>query len=124
MIASTNSVPFFPDFPIVLSENVTFNDRDRSRTLECKVSGEPNTYNISWFHYSYHNQLVRMFKNINNKTLTLPIRDSNDLWYEDSGIYTCNVTNGIPDDSGNLWQTGKIVVVIEGELALYEQTKT
>ncbi|VDI51728.1 Hypothetical predicted protein [Mytilus galloprovincialis] len=110
-------------FPIVRCENVTFHDRDRQRTLECKVSGEPNTYNISWFHFSYHNQLVRMFKNINDKMLTLPIGDSNDLWYEDSGIYTCNVTNGIPDDSGNLWQTGKIVVVIEGIPVLVKPRK-
>ncbi|XP_052073487.1 fasciclin-2-like [Mytilus californianus] len=101
-------------FPIVRCENVTFNDSDKLRTLECEVSGAPNMYNFSWFHYSYHNQLIRMFTNTNNKTLTLPIRDYNDLWYEDIGIYICNVTNGIPDDSGNLWQTGKIAVKIEG----------
>lgn len=56
-----------------------------------------------------------MFNNSRLGVLILPEGDTNDLVYEDSGVYICNVTNGIPDESGNLWQSEKIKVMVEGK---------
>ncbi|CAC5422056.1 unnamed protein product [Mytilus coruscus] len=104
--------------PIVRSKWITFNKSNRPRSIDCEVSGEPNTYNISWSHYTNNNQLVRKFNSCSDRKLILPEGDSNDLLYEDSGVYVCSVTNGITDESGKLWQKGEIKVVVKGKPVL------
>lgn len=94
---------------------ITFHKSNRPRSIECEVSGVPDTYNFSWSHYTSNKQLVRMFNRRSDRKLILPEGDANDLLYEDSGIYVCNVTNGIEDESGKLWQKGEIKVVVEGK---------
>ncbi|VDI52989.1 Hypothetical predicted protein [Mytilus galloprovincialis] len=101
-------------FPLVQTEDITFNGMNRPRTLNCNVSGEPNTYILIWRHYTYNNQLIRMFNKSTSGMLILPEGEADDLVFEDSGFYICNVTNGIPDDCGKLWQSGKIKVMVEG----------
>lgn len=112
-----NNDACFVDPPIVRSKIITFHERNRPRIIECEVSGEPNTYKFSWSHYTNNNQLVRTFDSSSDRNLILPEGDSNDLLYEDSGVYVCSVTNGITDESGELWQKGKIQVVVEGKFA-------
>lgn len=99
-----------------MTEDITFSGINKPRTLKCNVEGEPNTFNFTWSHVTYNNQLVRMFHNTSDGVLKLPEGEVNDLVFEDSGFYFCNVTNGISDDTGKLWQSGKIKVMIEGNI--------
>ncbi|CAC5424097.1 unnamed protein product [Mytilus coruscus] len=102
--------------PVVQNTTVTLFASSRPRTLECSVLGVPDVYNFSaWQHYTYNNELVRSLDGNTNGTLTLQNKVSMHPFYEDSGIYSCCVTNGVPDELGNFWQTGTINVTIEGK---------
>ncbi|CAC5400156.1 unnamed protein product [Mytilus coruscus] len=102
--------------PIVQNTTVTLFTSNGPRTLQCSVLGVPDTYNFSeWQHYTYNNELVRHLNGSKHGTLILRNKVSTYPFYEDSGIYICNVTNGVPDEFGNLWQTGTINVTIEGK---------
>ncbi|VDI07333.1 Hypothetical predicted protein [Mytilus galloprovincialis] len=104
--------------------SVDFESNDRPRTLQCKVSGVPDTYSYSkWLHYTYSNEIIRTLHGQSNGTLLLPYDNPDDLTYEDSGIYICNVTNNITDQEGNLWQTGRIHVIVKGKPVLPKPRK-
>ncbi|XP_052063840.1 hemicentin-1-like [Mytilus californianus] len=98
--------------PVVQNYNVTFKTNDGPITLKCEAKGVPNTYKFSeWRHFTHNDQLVRTIQGYTNGTLILPHQE---LTYENSGIYICNVTNGIPDEDGLVWKAGKVEVIIEG----------
>lgn len=108
---------YFADSADVENETVVFETNDRQRTLQCKLSGVPDTYTYSkWLHYTYSYKLVRTLNGQANGTLFLPNTDPDDLSNVDRGFYVCNVTNNITDDKGHLWQTGWINVIIKGKL--------
>lgn len=107
---------YFLDPPVVWPNNVTFNGMNRPRTLTCNVSGEPNTYNFTWSHYLNSKDFVRTFNSGSDGVLILPEGETKGLVFEDSGFYICNVSNGVPDENRNLWQSGKIKVMVEGKI--------
>lgn len=99
---------------MVQNYNVTFTINDRPIALKCEANGAPKTYKFSeWRHYTYTDQLVRTLQGYTNGTLILPNHE--DLTYEDSGIYICNVTNEIQDEDGHVWKAGQVEVIIEGK---------
>lgn len=115
---------YFSDFPVVQNETVYFERINRPRTLKCNVLGVPDTYSYSkWLHYTYSNQLVRTLDGQANGKLILPKGDQEDLMYEDSGLYICNVTNHVRDNDGNIWQTGSINLVVKGEIDFFYKSK-
>lgn len=110
-------MPLFSASTVVQNEVVFFGAHDQPRTLECNVFGARYNYTYKeWLHYTFSNQLIRNLDGEINGTLILPNNDTENLIYEDSGIYICNVTNNIQNENGNLWQTGKIKVIVEGEM--------
>lgn len=107
---------FFSVSANVKNETVVFELNKRPRILQCKVSGFPDTYSYNkWLHYTQSNQVIRTLDGHANGTLLLPYDDPDDLMYEDSGIYICNVTNNITDEDGHLWQTGRIQAKVKGK---------
>ncbi|CAC5424086.1 unnamed protein product [Mytilus coruscus] len=102
--------------PVVQNYNVTFKTNGGPITLKYEAKGVPNKYKFSgWRHFTHNDQLVRTIQGYKNGTLILPHHADQELTYENSGIYICNVTNGIPDEDGQLWKAGKVVVIIEGK---------
>ena len=108
----------FADAPSVtiVYDNVT--EDDPSVSLNCLAVGYPSLSTFyEWKHvWLKGNTEIRRLKGLTSETgdenhFTLPnLEDS--LTYQDSGIYTCSVTNGIPDLNGTLIQTAQIALSV------------
>ena len=79
-------------------------------TLECVAHGVPDSYSYnSWVHLTNNRSVVRHLASANKVSVL-----SNS--YEDSGIYICNVSNGVIDDNGNEWTTAEYYMNYSGTM--------
>ncbi|CAC5379143.1 unnamed protein product [Mytilus coruscus] len=99
-------------------ENVTINDKER--TMQCIADGTPAVYQYSqWEHRSEYNEHIRYLDTTLTGNLTLPITEFKGDRFQDSGMYLCRVSNGIPNRKGNYEQEGKGYFISTGILILY-----
>ncbi|XP_063418429.1 uncharacterized protein LOC134701227 [Mytilus trossulus] len=78
--------------------------------LTCNASGKPSTYIFEdWEHRSEFNEKIRYLKGTHDGNLFIQYDQ-----YQNSGRYTCNVTNGVSSRNGNLFQTRQISIPYEG----------
>lgn len=66
----------------------------------------------SWEHMSFLNTHIR-FIHQRREHLILPIQQKHSR-YQDSGIYVCSVSNGVPNVHGEYFQKGYSFVVSKG----------
>ncbi|CAC5393283.1 unnamed protein product [Mytilus coruscus] len=79
--------------------------------LLCNASGVPSAYQYEdWEHRSELNEHIRYRKGTHNGHLIIQ-----DNQYQNSGIYICNVTNGVSSKNGNIFQTRQISIPYEGQ---------
>ncbi|CAC5393262.1 unnamed protein product [Mytilus coruscus] len=79
--------------------------------LNCSATGLPSKNKFEeWEHRSEFNEHIRYVQGTHGNQLII---EGND--YHNSGIYICNVTNGISAINGNLFMTGQIEVPYRGE---------
>lgn len=83
--------------------------------LECNPLGVPNNYTfLQLEHRSEFNEHIRFMNFLfDDSVLRTSIEDAG---VKDIGIYVCNVSNGIHDKNGRKFQSGKILVKLEGIL--------
>ncbi|XP_071148042.1 kin of IRRE-like protein 1 [Mytilus edulis] len=109
---STVIVKYPPNVKIKY-KNVTIDIRKRN--MQCIADGIPTEYTYSpWEHRSEYNELIRYLDFSSKGKLILPSTESKSDRYQDSGIYICRVSNGIPDGNSNYEQAGKGYFVSEG----------
>lgn len=93
--------------------NHSFTASDSNRTLQCITDGNPMNYTYgSWEHMSFLNTHIR-FIHQRREHLILPIQQKHSR-YQDSGIYVCSVSNGVPNVHGEYFQKGHSFVVSKG----------
>ncbi|VDI50284.1 Hypothetical predicted protein [Mytilus galloprovincialis] len=74
-------------------------------TLKCQASSDPGTYEFAkWEHLSQFGKHIRYIGNTQNGTLVLEKNN-----YQNSGIYKCRVTIGVPDMNGEIYQKELVV---------------
>lgn len=89
------------------------------REIQCMAQGEPdNVTYFRWEHRSVFNEHIRYLDATSDGILQL-LEDNESHRYQNTGFYVCNVSNGISDTSGNLYQQGKDYLELEGK---YENT--
>ncbi|VDI26509.1 Hypothetical predicted protein [Mytilus galloprovincialis] len=114
-------------------EDVSYNDADRpsvrlvyrnytqhdvKRTIGCKADGQPMNYIYrKWEHKSMFNEHIRYLTELGTGILTLPFLEIQNR-YQDSGIYVCRVSNGVPDTKGIYYTTGRAHVFSQDEKQL------
>lgn len=82
--------------------------------IHCIAQGEPDSYNfLPWEHRSVFEEHIRYLNGTDEGILELPQVNVLDR-YQDTGIYICNVTNGIPDYRGNVFQHRRLDFVSTG----------
>ncbi|CAG2201490.1 unnamed protein product [Mytilus edulis] len=84
------------------------------REIKCIPNGVPNTYNFfPWEHRSQFNEHIRYLDATGDGILQLTGVNVSDT-YQDTGFYICNVSNGISDKYGNVFQQGRTYVKFAG----------
>lgn len=90
------------------------NEDVSKRSIQCLPKGEPNAYTyFQWEHVSEFHEHIRYLKARDDGILYLPYVDISNR-YQDTGFYICNVSNGVPDYHGNIFQQGREFIVSEG----------
>lgn len=93
--------------------NYSFTPSDSKRTLQCIADGNPKNYTYgNWEHISVFNEHIRIIHQ-RTENLILPIQEKRNR-YQDSGIYVCSVSNGVPNVHGEYFQKGHSFVVSKG----------
>ncbi|CAG2232728.1 CADM4 [Mytilus edulis] len=102
---STNIVVNYP--PVVKIEYTNVTVDKKVRKLQCTATCVPTkiTY-IQWEHRSEYNEHIRYLNSTGREDIILPSTDLQFKRYQDTGIYICRVSNGIPDREGNYKQEG------------------
>ncbi|CAG2226348.1 unnamed protein product [Mytilus edulis] len=94
--------------------------RYTNETIECACDGVPAVYSVYRFdQHSEDGKLIRSV-NLNNQIFTF---NKQRFPYMINGIYTCVVSNGIPDISGTVLQTSSINVKYEGPPVFAEEDR-
>lgn len=85
------------------------------RDIQCVAQGEPdNVTYFRWEHRSIFNEHIRYLDATSDGILQL-LEDNESHRYQNTGIYVCNVSNGIHDYNGNVFQQGKVYLELEGK---------
>ncbi|CAG2214086.1 unnamed protein product [Mytilus edulis] len=88
-----------------------FKARLQNEAITCDCDGNPALYSVHRFNQTTkYGELVRSV-NINNDTFSF---DTEPFPYQNNGIYTCVVSNGITDTNGKLLQIWSTNVTYEG----------
>lgn len=97
----------FIDPPVVDIRFPKLTGDSNLRKIQCIAKGEPDSYRyFQWEHRSQYNEHIRYLDSSDDGILQLPdVKVSNR--YQDTGIYICNVSNGIPDDHGKIFKQGR-----------------
>ena len=95
---------YISDFPDV---NVkTENETDESISFLCSAKGEPDTYTFAdWIHIApdFHTIIEHYVGKVSRGQNSLRLQN---VSYQDSGLYKCNVTNTVED-----YKTGNIFAI-------------
>lgn len=84
----------------------------------CVPNGNPASYIFSkWEHKSEFGERIRYLNGYLNGSLVLPYRQSHS--YQDTGIYKCTVSNGIPDTHGQFNQSQDGFLAIQGTFLIF-----
>lgn len=104
----------FKDPPVVTMLHGTFIEDNNIREIKCTAQGEPDSYYfLPWENRSQFDEHIRYIDGTDDGILQLP--EVNVLnKYQDSGIYIGNVSNGIPDYRGNVYQHRIMHIVSKG----------
>ncbi|XP_052080729.1 hemicentin-1-like [Mytilus californianus] len=121
----TSLTVYYP--PSVYLENKNFSINESKRVVHCKGDGEPN--NITYFrveHTSYFDEHIRYLAVSSDGIAKLPPMKESKR-YQDTGLYLCNASNGVPDEKGNTLQRAKAYLVspgllLEGEMGVHRNT--
>lgn len=70
-----------------------------------------------WEHKSFFNEHVRYLNGTSSGLLILPLQEKR-VRYQDSGIYVCSVSNGVPDENGNYFQKEYSYVFSKGTVEM------
>lgn len=82
------------------------------RQFQCIAQGEPdNVTYFRWEHKSLFNEHIRYLSATNEGIL----RINESKRYQNTGFYICNVSNGIPDYHGNVFQQGRDYIEFKGK---------
>ncbi|XP_052080102.1 hemicentin-1-like isoform X2 [Mytilus californianus] len=110
--------------PIMEKQYIHFSKDEVLRQLQCFPEGVPNRFTFGrWEHRSYFNEHIRYLNSTSNGKLLLPILKNTTSKFDDSGIYVCNASNGVPDPHGNVFQYGELFVVWKGPPVFVEENK-
>ncbi|CAC5411926.1 DSCAML1 [Mytilus coruscus] len=89
------------------------NEHNKNREIQCIAQGEPDSYNyFPWEHRSQFDEHIRYLGATDSGILHLPEVNLSNR-YQDTGFYICNVSNGIPNYHGNVFQQGRKYIVSE-----------
>ncbi|CAC5424669.1 unnamed protein product [Mytilus coruscus] len=112
---ASSEIPLVISYPPVVNiRHSTFTEDSKNMEIQCIAQGEPDRYDFfPWEHRSHFDQHIRYLGARDDGILHLP--DVNVLnRYQDTGIYICNVSNGIPDYHGNVFQLDRAYIVSKG----------
>lgn len=94
--------------------NHTFTPADSKRQIQCLANGDPMKYTYGkWEHKSFFNEHIRYLDKSADGNLILPFQ-KRQIRYQDSGIYICSVSNGVPDIHGKDFQKEQSHVLSKG----------
>ncbi|CAC5368442.1 TTN [Mytilus coruscus] len=109
--------------PLVNLENETFLYTTSHRTLRCIADGDPENYTYgNWEHRSFLNDHIRYLNRTSTGDLILPVQEKQQR-YQDSGIYVCSVSNGVPGIDGKHFQKGQSYVFQKGPPVFVNENK-
>lgn len=104
----------FKDAPDVNVLYMNLTEDDSKRAIQCLPKGEPHVYTyFQWQHLSVFHEHIRYLKARDDGIMYLPYVNISNR-YQDTGFYICNVSNGVPDYHGNIFQQGREFIVSEG----------
>lgn len=84
------------------------------RAIQCIPQGEPDFYNyFQWEHRSRFNEHIRYLRATDDGKLQIRVVNVSNR-YQNMGFYICNVSNGIPDNHGKVFQQGRTYVEYAG----------
>ncbi|CAC5405148.1 unnamed protein product [Mytilus coruscus] len=108
----TSLIVFYP--PSVYLEYKIFSVNESIRDIHCKGDGIPNNLTFSRVeHKSNFNEHIRFLEVSSYGIATLPFLNETDR-YQDTGVYSCNASNGVPDMEGIKFQQGEAKLVFAG----------
>ncbi|CAC5361915.1 unnamed protein product [Mytilus coruscus] len=110
--STASLVVFYP--PTVYVEYNNFSIYKNKRYVYCKADGVPN--NFTFFrleHKSLFNEHIRYLEVTSDGIAELPHTDQSHS-YQDTGLYMCNVSNGVSDRRGKPFQQGEAYLVYNG----------
>ncbi|CAC5377807.1 unnamed protein product [Mytilus coruscus] len=108
--------------PIIENQCIHFSEDKVLQQLQCFPRGVPNLYTFDrWDHRSYFNEHIRYLNSTSDGKLLLPMLKRKIGKFDNSGIYVCSASNGVPDLHGNTFQYGEIVVLWEGPPVFVEE---
>ncbi|CAC5368468.1 DSCAML1 [Mytilus coruscus] len=100
----TLSVSYIPS---VTFEFQNYTEIDQYRYLQCNANGYPRNYTYKqWEHKSFFDEHIRFLSGNATGYLRLPTQ-TKQFRYQDNGVYVCSVSNGVPDNSGQLFQKSR-----------------
>ncbi|XP_050416365.2 uncharacterized protein LOC126830140 isoform X4 [Patella vulgata] len=91
--------------------NISLNSTEDRSEMTCIADGSPVNYTINnWRHY-VDNQFIRELNGIQEEHLTTLLLDN--ITILDEGIYVCNISNGIKNLKGSVFQTAQEYLQIQ-----------
>ncbi|XP_052105996.1 uncharacterized protein LOC127738697 isoform X2 [Mytilus californianus] len=75
-----------------------------------------------WEHKSFLNDHIRYLNGTASGILILPLQEKQ-VRYQDSGIYVCSVSNGVPDEYGKYFQKEQSYVISKGPPVFVKDNK-
>ncbi|CAC5368461.1 unnamed protein product [Mytilus coruscus] len=108
--SETSLIISYPPVINIRYRNLT--EYSSNREIRCLAQGEPNSYNyFKWEHQSMFNEHIRYLGETDDGILRLPEMKISNI-YQDTGFYICNVSNGIPDYGGNVFQQDRAYYLV------------
>lgn len=104
----------FVDSPSVKLIYNNFTEMNHERVIQCIANGHPMNYIFKhWEHKTLFGEHIRYLNGNTTGYLVIPIQ-AREYRYQDTGVYICSVSNGIPDPSGILFKKEQVYVISKG----------
>ncbi|CAC5368456.1 unnamed protein product [Mytilus coruscus] len=98
--------------PVINMRYINLTEYSSNRDIRCLAQGEACSYHyFKWEHKSLFNEHIRYLRGTDDGFLRLPELNVSNI-YQDTGFYICNVSNGIHDYGGNLFQLGRAYYLV------------